>query len=48
MRLIENQTRIDGRECIRFKPRGNEKQWLRIYSGEGCWSYVVSIYDIIF
>ncbi|CAF0895916.1 unnamed protein product [Brachionus calyciflorus] len=40
MRLIEDQTRINGKDCIRFVPRGNEATYLRIFNGQGCWSYV--------
>jgi len=44
MRWIEDQTRIDDRDCIKFVPRTNQANWLRIHSGtgplSGCWSYV--------
>ena len=40
MRLIEDQTRINGRDCIKFVPRTTEATYLRFHSGSGCWSYV--------
>lgn len=40
MRLIEDQTRINGKDCIRFVPRSSESTYLRIHNGQGCWSYV--------
>lgn len=40
MRLIEDQTRINGKDCIRFVPRSTESTYLKIYNGQGCWSYV--------
>ncbi len=40
MRTIEEQTRWDGIAFIKFVPRTNEKNYLRIHSGSGCWSYV--------
>jgi len=40
MRLIEDQTRINGKDCIKFVPRNNEATYLRIFNGQGCWSYV--------
>jgi hypothetical protein len=40
MRLIESQTSRNGISCVRFVPRNNEPTYLRIHSGQGCWSYV--------
>ena len=40
MRLIEDQTRINGIDCIKFVPRTTEATYLRIFNGQGCWSYV--------
>ena len=40
MRLIEDQTRIVGRDCIKFVPRTTEATYLRFHSGAGCWSSI--------
>ncbi|CAF0958500.1 unnamed protein product [Brachionus calyciflorus] len=40
MKLIEDQTRINHRDCIKFVPRSTEATYLRIFNGQGCWSYV--------
>ena len=40
MRLIEDQTRIQGRDCIKFIPWTNQPNFLHIQSLGGCWSYV--------
>jgi meprin B len=40
MTLIEDQTRINGRDCIKFVPRTTQATYLRFHSGSGCWSYV--------
>ena len=40
MRLIEDQTRVNGKDCVKFSPRTNEATYLRFHSGSGCWSYV--------
>lgn len=40
MKLIEDQTRVNGRDCIKFVPRTTQATFLRIYNGQGCWSYV--------
>lgn len=45
MKLIEDQTRINDKDCIKFVPRTDEKTYLRIHNGQGCWSYV-NIYYI--
>jgi len=38
--LMDAMYHIAGRTCIRFKERTNEKDYVRIISGIGCWSYV--------
>lgn len=40
IRWIEDQTRVNGRDCIKFVRRTNERTFIRIHSGSGCWSYV--------
>jgi len=40
LRLLENSTKIGDRYCTRFVPRTNEANWVRIYNGGGCSSYV--------
>ena len=40
MRIIEISTGGDGKNCIKFVPRSTETTFLRIYNGNGCWSYV--------
>jgi len=44
MRTIEDQTRVPGRgDCVKFVPRSNEPNGIRIFSGQGCYSYVMMI-----
>lgn len=38
--MLENQTKIGDRYCIRLVPRTTEPNWVRIYNGGGCSSYV--------
>jgi len=40
MQQIESQTRLNGKDCIKFVPRNNQDTWIRIINGQGCWSYV--------
>lgn len=40
MKLIQDQTRQNGIDCIKFVPRSNEGTYLKIGSQTGCWSYV--------
>ena len=45
MRLIEEQTKILDRECVRFVPNYYNKAWLLIKSGPVCYvevSYPIS------
>lgn len=37
MRHIEDKTRINGKDCIKFVPRGNEGTYLNITSLTGCY-----------
>ena len=37
MRLIEDRTRLNGKDCIKFVPRSNENIYLRLTSQSGCW-----------
>ncbi|RNA04665.1 Zinc metallo ase nas-4 [Brachionus plicatilis] len=40
MREIEDSTRTNGKDCIKFVQRTTETTYLRIFNGDGCWSYV--------
>lgn len=40
MKTIEDQTRTKNGDCIRFIPRVNEKPYIKIVNGDGCFSYV--------
>ena len=38
--MIEDATRINGKDCILFKKRTNEKNYIKIVDGNGCNSLV--------
>lgn len=38
--MLEDATRANGKDCIKFVPRTNEDTYIRIINGSGCWSYV--------
>lgn len=40
MKAIEDQTRRNGLDCIRFIPRANERPYLNFVNKHGCYSYV--------
>ena len=40
MKLIEDSTQINGKDCIKFVPRTSEQSYLNILSGNGCYSHV--------
>jgi hypothetical protein len=40
LKLVEDLTRVNGKDCIRFVPRTVEQTYIRVYSGGGCSSYV--------
>ena len=40
MKAIEDQTRTSKGDCIRFIPRSDEKPYLSVINGDGCYSYV--------
>ena len=41
MKLIEDQTRVNGNDCIKFVPKTTEASFIRIMNNlGGCWSYV--------
>ncbi|RNA28629.1 hypothetical protein BpHYR1_013042 [Brachionus plicatilis] len=44
MRLIEDSTRMDGKDCIKFVEQTTETTYLRIFSSTGCWSYVGKVF----
>ncbi|RNA07860.1 hypothetical protein BpHYR1_032148 [Brachionus plicatilis] len=44
MRLIEDSTRIGGKDCIKFVGRTTETTYLRIFSDTGCWSYIGKVF----
>ena len=45
MKIIENRTRIDTRNCITFKKKNTEKNYLRILNGVTCDSYIGKLKD---
>lgn len=38
--MIEDETRVNGRNCITFTPRTNQATYVRIIRGKGCYSPV--------
>lgn len=40
MEMVERQTRIDGRDCIKFVERKTQSNWVRIINDRGCYSMV--------
>ena len=42
--MIETQTSLNGKDCIKFVPKTNETTWIRVHSDQGCWSYVKQRY----
>lgn len=41
MKLIEDSTRVNGKDCIKFVPKTTENNFLRIMNNlGGCWSAV--------
>ena len=44
MKLIEDSTRIDGKDCIKFVQRRIERNYLRIINEDGCWSYLGKVF----
>lgn len=40
MRLIEDSTRLGGRDYVKFVPRTTESSYVQIFNGNGCWSFV--------
>ena len=43
-KMIENATRFNNQDCILFKKRTNEPNYVRIINGDGCHSRVNFIY----
>ena len=39
-KMIEDKTRMDGNDCILFKRRTTETNYIKIEHGQGCNSYV--------
>ncbi len=37
--MVENETKINGINCIMFKKRTTEQNYVRIENGKGCNSY---------
>ena len=44
MKLIEDSTRIDGEDCIKFVERTTESNYVRIINEDGCWSYLGKVF----
>lgn len=40
LKMIEDSTRINGRDCIKFVPRTTQTTYIRVMSDTGCYSYV--------
>jgi hypothetical protein len=40
LKLIEDSTRINGKDCIKFVPHTFEDTFIKIISDAGCYSYV--------
>ena len=40
MKYLEDMTRINGRDCIKFVPHTVEEDWVHVFPGEGCYSNV--------
>jgi meprin B len=40
MKLIEDGTRINGKNCITFTPRTNQGTYIKFIRGNGCYSYI--------
>ena len=38
--MLQNVTRIEGRDCIQFIEQKNETSYLLILSEKGCWSHL--------
>ena len=44
--MIEDGTRNGGNDCITFKKRTNEKNYVRIINDDGCYSDVTFLNEI--
>ncbi|RNA07011.1 hypothetical protein BpHYR1_046627 [Brachionus plicatilis] len=44
MKLIEDSTRVDGKDCIKFVKRTTQTTYLSIFDGTGCWSYLGKVF----
>ncbi len=44
MKMIEDSTRVNDKDCIKFVPRTDEANYVNIYSGSGCFSAVISLF----
>lgn len=40
MKMIEDKTRVNGKDCIKFKEHIDESNYILIQNGYGCSSYV--------
>jgi hypothetical protein len=40
MQMIVNRTAVNGKSCISFKQRTTETNYVSVFSGVGCYSYV--------
>ncbi len=40
LRLLENSTKIGDKYCVKIVPRTTERDYVRVYAGGGCSSYI--------
>ena len=40
MKYLEDVTRANGRDCIKFVPHTVETHWVNVFPGDGCYSSV--------
>lgn len=40
MKLLEDSTRLNGKNCISFVPRTTQNTYVRLIRGTGCYSYI--------
>lgn len=40
MQYLEDVTRVNGKDCIKFVPKTNERNWVEVHQNGGCSSFV--------